>query len=517
MWNYFCYRKYKRTELENQSILHQFYLEKYKNGEVNKIIELLNNANKQIRKELRKTNGVYTKKRYAEISRVLKDITKELRLNVDDELDNSDLIDSVLNNERRILKKQGLTELNLPSEEQIRTAVKFKPFAESSNYDTFLEGVQNGLYDTWDNAIRTGYLTGETTDKIIRNVMGTVGKNANLSEVGTIEKLYNSIERNTRTYLQSMASTTRNAMFEDNKSLFSGYKWLATLDRRSCLVCGRLDGEIRDTLEEWQKELPPIHYNCRCTIVPIVKGFEEFEGTRAGAEGYEKGNVTFEEWLAKQSEDVQKDVLGSKFNLYKSGVKINSFVENGKVLTLDEAENKINGKPLDYPIFRRADAETFHKTLVVAKQNTDERLRWRVDVHEMEDYKNDKLTITKRGSTVAVTPDGDIISVCASGDRVKYLMQKAVAMGGNKLDTYDGNFGFNVKQGFEPVSWCKFDEQYAPEGWVKGLDGKENVIFFKYTGKVGDTNLQNFYNKVKASKDYDSAMMKRNNSINKVK
>lgn len=346
--------------------------------------------------------------------------------------------------------------------------------------------------------------------------MGKVGKNADLSEVGTINNLYNSIERNTRTYLQSMATTTRNAMFEENQGLFSGYKWLATLDRRSCIVCGHLDGEVRPTLEDWSKELPPLHYNCRCVISPVVKGFEDFEGTRAGKGGYEKDSVTFEEWLAKQSDDVQKDVLGSKFDLYKSGVKMSQFVNNGKALTLAEVENKLQGNPLDYPQFRNATAEEFHKTLVSAKANTDERLRWRVDVHEMDDYKADKLTITRNGSTVAVTPDGDIISVCASGDRGKYLMQKAVEMGGMKLDTYDGNFGFYVKQGFEPVSWCKFDEQYAPDGWVKGLDGKENVIFFKYTGKVGDTNLQNFYNRVKASADYDSAMLKRNNSIDKV-
>ena len=120
-------------------------------------------------------------------------------------------------------------------------------------------------------------------------------------------------------------------------------------------------------------------------------------------------------------------------------------------------------------------------------------------------------------STFAITKDGDIISVAKpksdkeiSGSE---LLQMAVRKGGRKLDSFDGNYDFYVKNGFEPVSWTRFDEEYAPEGWDKEKHKKENVIFFKYTGKVTNETLDDFYDHVEESEDYDSAMKKRDESI----
>jgi len=118
------------------------------------------------------------------------------------------------------------------------TAVNFAPFCEGSNFAQYLNNVYNGFYDIWDNELRTGYLTGIPTKKIIKNVLGTVAKDGKVAEVGLIEKLRQSIERNTRTYLQSMASETKNRVYEKNSKLFKGFKYLATLDRRTCLPAG---------------------------------------------------------------------------------------------------------------------------------------------------------------------------------------------------------------------------------------------------------------------------------------
>lgn len=63
------------------------------------------------------------------------------------------------------------------------------------------------------------------------------------------------------------------------------------------------------------------------------------------------------------------------------------------------------------------------------------------------------------------------------------LLEEAVKAGGKKLDSFDGNFAFYLRNGFEPVSWTFFDENYTPKGWMKGRDRPEPVVFFKYTGK----------------------------------
>ena len=174
--------------------------------------------------------------------------------------------------------------------------------------------------------------------------------------------------------------------------------------------------------------------------------------------------------------------------------------------------------------FGSADAPSFAKSLKTAYDKMEETApekAWRVTVHTQqeleEEYPGAKLHITDGGSTVAVTKDGDIISVCGKpGDKLrgKDLMRLAVENGGKKLDSYSGNHGFYVKCGFEAVSWCEFDEQYAPPGWVKGRDKPEPVIFYKYTGKSNQSrNEQDIFNSIPASADYDAAQAARNQSI----
>lgn len=120
----------------------------------------------------------------------------------------------------------------------------------------------------------------------------------------------------------------------------------------------------------------------------------------------------------------------------------------------------------------------------MAKENP--KSSWRVtDDHSEKEYDDMKLFSSKGGSVFAVKKDGDIVSVCKNpGDSVrgKDLLEEAVKHGGKKLDTYEGNYGFYRKCGFEPVSWTKFNEEYAPSDWNKKRDKKENIIFFKYTG-----------------------------------
>lgn len=173
-----------------------------------------------------------------------------------------------------------------------------------------------------------------------------------------------------------------------------------------------------------------------------------------------------------------------------------------------------------------AEGNAFKKSLVEAKESQQEENAWRVDtdLHEGKDYVGTKTYVSEGGSTFSVTKDGDIISVCKKiGDSVDghELLEKAVKAGGKKLDSFAGNFGFYLRNGFEPVSWTAFDEKYAPKGWVKGRDNPEPVVFFKYTGKkygkqskdFWESKKAQFYKKVKMSKDYDEAMLKRDKEI----
>lgn len=162
--------------------------------------------------------------------------------------------------------------------------------------------------------------------------------------------------------------------------------------------------------------------------------------------------------------------------------------------------------------------QNFLNALKAARDSQPLKRQWRVDTSHPEDYYKDcKIYTTEHGSTVAVKPDGDIISVCKKiGDSVRGvdLLEHAVKNGGKKLDSYSGNHEFYVKCGFEPVSWCEFSDLYDIPGWDATRDDREPIIFYKYTGKQSKyAEAADFMASVRPSKDYDAAQIERDKQI----
>lgn len=328
------------TELENEEILHAIYYERYKTGIQNEILKKIKDACLEIRKELKKTKSVSTKARYHEIEKLLNRISKKLAEDVHETFDVEGVIDYEIRKQKKFFSAyDGKFNYTFPSAGQIISAVTFKPFA-GKTFEAFMTEISNSFYNTWDYSVRTGYMLGETTDKIIRKVIGAAANSAKLAEPGTLQRFINSVTLNTRTALQSFASATRDAIYEKNKEAFTGYRWLATLDRRTCMVCAALDGKFFRDLNKAPET--PQHYNCRCLLLPEMK-INVPAGERASEFGPVDGNTTFKTWLSSQSDEVQKDVLGAtRYKLYKEGkADLSTFVNDGRVLTLEELKDRL--------------------------------------------------------------------------------------------------------------------------------------------------------------------------------
>ena len=172
---------------------------------------------------------------------------------------------------------------------------------------------------------------------------------------------------------------------------------------------------------------------------------------------------------------------------------------------------------------RKVSGAEFRKALQSARDSMPESMRWRVDVHEEAEYDRMGCYVMPGGSTFAVKPNGDIVSVCKNangGDRGDSIMACAVEHGGNRLDSYEGNHRYYRKCGFEPVSWTKFDPQYAPAGTPA-----EDVVFYAYTGNkvkfrrdTGEdkAELDDFKGREKAM-SYEAASIFRDNFIERQK
>lgn len=326
----------KRTDIENKELLHQVYLERYKNSVVNKCLNILKQAEKLISNELKKTDGVYTKKRYKEFLVVLRNTARSLKENVLTEFELDDFLSTELEKQQKIIGDTALISVITPTVEKVKTAALFSPITENKTFQNFLDGLESQFYTTWDSAVRTGYLTGMTTRQIVSNVLGTIPKNGQVAKIGNIETLRKSLVLNTRTAIQSFAECTRGMVYDSNKEYFSGYKFLATLDRRTCLVCGSFDGQVRKNRTDFP--LLPVHYNCRCLTIPVVKNsVVDIEEERASENGPVSAKLTYENWIKQQPVSIQKEILGDKrFEMLQRGFKIQNFVSDNKQLSLEQ-------------------------------------------------------------------------------------------------------------------------------------------------------------------------------------
>lgn len=167
--------------------------------------------------------------------------------------------------------------------------------------------------------------------------------------------------------------------------------------------------------------------------------------------------------------------------------------------------------------FHNTTPAKFSRAVEDAKMQVPENMRWRVSSYPPEHYVGSKLHLSAKGSTAAVDRNGDIVSVCRRGDdtiRGSELLKDAVKNGGIKLDSYAGNHDFYTKNGFEPISWCGWVDEYAPPDWKDGFE-REPIVFYKYTGKPSGVTLEDFITQVPASADYDTAMSIRDERIGK--
>ena len=200
----------------------------------------------------------------------------------------------------------------------------------------------------FQSAVRQGLVAAETTPQIVkrvRDVMDLSRRNA---------------ETLVHTSVQSVANTTREKIFEDNGDVISGKEWSAALDRKTCPTCGVRDGKRWDTKgkpinHSIPYTMPPQHFRCRCSMVPVLKTWAELginmdelpESTRASMDG-QVTDKTFEDWLKRKTESdptfADRTLGKGRAELWRSGkITMDQMISGGKPLTLAELKGKYGG------------------------------------------------------------------------------------------------------------------------------------------------------------------------------
>lgn len=173
--------------------------------------------------------------------------------------------------------------------------------------------------------IRTGIIEGEGIEPMQRRLR-RVAEIKYIRDARTIA----------RTYTAHVTNAARANLYEQNEDVISKEQWLATLDDRTCIRCAKLDNK---TFSVGKGTQAPLHMNCRCLRIPITRSAEALAergivGTRAarnadGMTGEVPADMAFPQWLPRQSEAIQKEVLGAKrFELFKNGTPLHKFVND---------------------------------------------------------------------------------------------------------------------------------------------------------------------------------------------
>ena len=189
-------------------------------------------------------------------------------------------------------------------------------------------GIAVDQAERFSQVVRQGLLTGETTPSIAKRLIGNLQFG---EEAKTVRQLVaaggqatavadNQVMTLIRTSINQVANTASQQVYEANQDITKKYRYVATLDTRTSARCAALDGR---EFEYGRGPMPPQHFNCRSTTVPIIDPDilpPSTTATRASKDGQVPINTTYGKWLyekmpGESKADVlarQQQALGSK-------------------------------------------------------------------------------------------------------------------------------------------------------------------------------------------------------------
>jgi SPP1 gp7 family putative phage head morphogenesis protein len=328
------------------SIRHMVFLERYKIGTVRKIIALLNKSDADLRDQLAARLSGITARGYklsANETKRLEDLLSELTKLRSDMYSLADqetreqikeLAVYEADFQARIIESAVDVELTRPAASQVRAAALSRPF-QGRLLREWYKGLEDKDAFRLRDAVKIGITQGQTTDQIVRRVVGT---RANQYRDGILEVSRREAEAVVRTAIAHTANQASEDLYAANADIIKGVQWVSTLDSRTSDVCAANDGRIFPVNSGPR---PPLHFNCRSRVVPYL-GSTSIKGTRASQFGPVPDNITYGAWLKRQPVDVQNDVLGvKKAQLFRKGLDISRFVDNsGRSYTLKELEQR---------------------------------------------------------------------------------------------------------------------------------------------------------------------------------
>lgn len=346
----------KQKELADASVRHGIDMTRYGNGVVHKLIALLNRVDADLFAKIvvaleKVSPESFTVTRLESMLSDVRELNAQAYTAVQKGLqgDLKDLVKYEISYQAQLF--QSLTidfTTNGVTAQQVYAGAMARPF-QGRLLKEWMTGLEEGRAKRIRDTLRMGYVEGQTTAEMVQKLRGT--KALGYAD-GLLEIDRRNAESVVRTAIGHTAGFARDRFYDANDDVLGALAWVSTLDGRTSPPCRLRDG-LRYTPDHdpighhvpWGAGPGRLHFNCRSSSVPILKGMEDepLFGTRASRAGQVKASTTYGDWIRGQSAAVQDDILGPNRGklLREGGLELDSFYnDRGVYYTLEQLRVK---------------------------------------------------------------------------------------------------------------------------------------------------------------------------------
>lgn len=334
-----------------------------------------------------------------------------------------------------------------------------------------------------------------------------------------------------RTAITRTTNLSQAQVLNANAGIMKGYQFTAILDDRTSDICKHHDGKIY-ALDD-QRYLPPLHWRCRSTIVPIAKSFNEILETqdtrirkkvvqempkaqRARYDGRSIKREGYGNWLRRQSYETKLRHFGGdeeKLGMFdRGGLELKKFfTPKGKFLSINALRRLDN---IATTVFTQRRAIAGAQELPVKANNPWDLVRNKNLTDDLRDFyiteathQNAALSLVDyKGTSIAGKRQSRVNASNVSDDRTQFIDPITGEVKNSYL--YDPDFQvFQERVDFLRASKILKDRQkdYI-EDFVNSLDEKISVNQQAAVLENMRLNFERYFDKQRPSyrQDWDS-------------
>ncbi|KFC98257.1 structural protein [Leclercia adecarboxylata] len=330
--------------LRDEAIAHTLWISRYSTGVANRMVRLLNDSDAELTARLLVAmdslpTSQFTVSRLESLLGSVRNLNQQaiagMQTSLADELlqlagheagYQLSLFDVLL--PQQVKERYPLQSI---TPQQLYAATMAQPF-QGRLLSEWAENLDADRMTRITNTVRRGYLLGDTTEVIARQVRGHANRGF---QDGALQVSRANAASITKTAVNHLAATARTSFADANGDILRGKQWLSTLDNKTthtCIIRDRLrytlDNKPIDHKIPYLQGPGRIHFCCRSTETLITKSWRELgididemdNGTRASMDGQVPEDTTYLDWLARQSPQRQDEVLGpERGRMYRAG------------------------------------------------------------------------------------------------------------------------------------------------------------------------------------------------------